>query len=98
MRSIHLFSLLLIIVVHTAAITPLPPWVQIDDNTCSFVQTAAIKNAFSEMLDIASAAYDIITTDRRGRLPKNIGPVLARVAIDKSIPIRYRLVIGTDNR
>ena len=72
MWFLHLFSLLLIIVVHTAsAITPLPPWVQIDERTCSFVQTAAIKNAFSEMIDIASAAYDTITTARMGKGPSN---------------------------
>ena len=77
MWSLHLFSLLIIIVVHTAsAITPLPSWVQIDDNTCQFVQAAAIKNAFSEMIDIASAAYDTITTARRGEGPRNIRRVV----------------------
>jgi hypothetical protein len=81
MWSLHLFSLLLIIVVNTArAITPLPPWIQIDQNTCGFVQTAALKNAFSEMIDIASAAYNTITTANNGGLPSNIELVLGRTA------------------
>jgi hypothetical protein len=71
MWSLHLFSLLLIIVVHTAsAITPLPSWIQIDQNTCGFVQTAALKNAFSEMIDIASDAYNTVTAARSGRLSR----------------------------
>ena len=81
MWSLHLFSLLLITVVHTAsAIYPLPSWIQIDEKTCSFVQTAAIKNAYSEMLDIAAGSYDTITTARRGKLPRNIAAVVGRTA------------------
>jgi len=97
MWSLHLFSLLLIIVVHTAsAITPLPSWIQIDGNTCGFVQAAAIKNAFSEMIDIASAAYNTITTARNGRLPRNLVYVAYRTtdtyfALSITIGARDRL-------
>jgi hypothetical protein len=97
MWFLHLFSLLLIIVVHTAsAITPLPPWVQIDDSTCSFVQTAAIKNAFSEMIDIASAAYDTITTARMGQGPRNRRRVVFETT-DTYFAI-YSIAIGARDR
>jgi len=73
MRSLHIFSLLLIIVVHTASgFTPLPAWVKIDENTCSFVQTSAIKNAFSEMIDIAIAAFNYGIQFKERKLSQDI--------------------------
>src|SRR5262249_25505340 len=53
-----LFSLLIIMVVHVASeIRPIPSWINIDDETCSKVQKATVRNALSEMVDIAEAAY-----------------------------------------
>jgi hypothetical protein len=48
-----------------ASETILPPWVVIDDATCSRVQKSSVQNAFSQMLDIAEVAYDRTTTARR---------------------------------
>ena len=81
MRSLHIFSLLLIIVVHTASgFTPLPAWVKIDENTCSFVQTSAIKNAFSEMIDIAIAAVNYGSAYKERKLPQDIRDVVGRTS------------------
>jgi len=96
MQSLHLFSLLLIIVVHTTnAITPLPSWVQIDTNTCGFVQTASIKNAFSEMIDIASAAFDYVTEARHGSLQQDYKDVVSRT-IDTYFAMS--IAVGARNR
>lgn len=50
----------------TSAIRPLPSWINIDDETCSKVQAASVRNAFSQMVDIAEAAYSRTTAARTG--------------------------------
>ena len=65
MYTLRLFSLLIIKVVYVASvIRPLPSWIQTDDTTCLTVQKASIRNAFSQMVDIAEAAYYRTTTTR----------------------------------
>src|SRR5579871_2440713 len=71
MLALRLFSLLIIMVVHvTSEIRPLPSWINIDDETCSKVQAASVRNAFSQMVDIAEAAYSRTTAARTGQLPR----------------------------
>ena len=65
MYTLRLFFLLIIKVVYVASvIRPLPSWIQADDRTCLTVQKASIRNAFSQMVDIAEAAFYRTTTAR----------------------------------
>jgi len=65
MYTLRLFSLLITKVVYVASvIRPLPSWIETDDTTCLTVQKASIRNAFSQMVDIAEAAYDRTTMAR----------------------------------
>ena len=52
-------------------IRPLPPWINIDDVTCSKVQTASLRNAFSQMVDIAEVAYFRTSA---GRMRQSVSP------------------------
>ena len=47
-----------------SVIRPVPSWINIDDETCSRVQTATLRNAFSQMVDIAEAAHSRTTMAR----------------------------------
>jgi hypothetical protein len=52
-------------VIHVASeIRPLPAWVNVDDVSCLAVQKASIRNMFSQMVDIAEAAYSRTTNAR----------------------------------
>ena len=53
----------------TSEIRPLPSWINIDDETCSKVQAASVRNAFSQMVDIAEAAYSRTMAARTEQLP-----------------------------
>jgi len=51
--------------IHVASeIRPLPAWINLDDETCLTVQKASVRNMFSQMVDIAEAAYSRTTNAR----------------------------------
>src|SRR5579871_24906 len=78
MFSLRLISLLIITVVVAIDIRPLPAWINIDDETCSYVQKATLRNAFSQMVDIAEAAYSRTTEARTQQLPQPEGEVVVK--------------------
>lgn len=68
MWFLRFFSMLIMLVYVASQIDrPLPPYIQIDDETCLKVQQASVRNAFNKMLDIAQSAYDRSTMARSGQ-------------------------------
>jgi len=59
-------------------VRPLPAWINLDDNSCLAVQKASVRNMFSQMVDIAEAAYSRTTNARAQVGTTREDPVVGR--------------------